>query len=302
MKSRWLAASALTALVILSMIQAKPRFPPSSDLMLGKGAGEDRDDNGLRMILVWCPPGSVTMENVELELYSTGDERLPVPNQTPRIIPVEVMLTQGYWIGKFEVTQSEWKQVMNTEPWKGQERTKEGAHFPATYVSWHDAVGFCRTLTALERRADRLPNEWEYALPTEAQWERACRAGTTTKFSFGNDVSNLSDYAWFSGNAARIGEKYAHEIGQKKANPWNIYDMHGNVYEWCRDSYLENLTGGRDLQAKPDAGDSRRVHRGGGWGGTPVGCSSAFRHNQSPNARVDSLGFRVALCPVRTAE
>ncbi len=134
---------------------------------------------------------------------------------------MKVFLKKGYWLGKFEVTQFEWKQVMQTEPWKGQKFTKEGADYPATFVSWDDATDFCSKLTEQERQAGRLSNDWAYMLPTEAQWERACRARTETRFSFGDDQSKLGEYAWYGVNAFDAGEQYAHRVGQKKANPWD---------------------------------------------------------------------------------
>jgi sulfatase modifying factor 1 len=189
---------------------------------------------------------------------------------------------------------------MKTEPWKDQKLTKEGADLPATFVSWDDATDFCRRLTVLEREATRLPSGWEYTLPTEAQWERACRARTETKFSFGNDESKLADYAWFLDNTYHAGEKYAHQVGQKKPNLWGLCDMHGNVWEWCRDSYTEKLPGGRDPEAKLDAKtkDLGRVRRGGSWVGVEGSCRSVFRTMFPPSARNSDQGFRVALSPV----
>lgn len=305
-------SASLFALVLVAGCDGAPKesksdrsdtgHAPAAHAIVGLEAGQVRDDNSLKMKLVWCPPGPITMENIKIEYQNTGGETLPVPGQSPEIVPVKVVLTRGYWIGKYEITQSEWKQVMQSEPWKGQENTKEGADFPATFVSWNDAVDFCAKFSAREATAGRLPGGWEYRLPTEAQWERACRAGTETKFSFGDDQSKLGRYAWFRGNAAKIGERYAHQIGQKTANRWGIFDMHGNVYEWCRDTHTEDLPGGRDPEVnrneEPDV--TRRVHRGGGWGAPAGGCSSAQRYDHSPLARVDSLGFRVALS--RSAE
>jgi formylglycine-generating enzyme required for sulfatase activity len=166
------------------------------------------------------------------------DKAAPQPRQTAKITPVKVFVTTGYWLGKYEVTQAEWKQLMRTEPWKGKNPTKDGDDSPATYVSWDDAMAFCRKLTEQERQSGRLPSDWEYNLPTEAQWERACRARAQTKFSFGDDASKLGEYAWFNGNAGNAGEQYAHRVGQKKPNPWGLCDMHGNVWEWCRDDYM----------------------------------------------------------------
>jgi sulfatase modifying factor 1 len=190
---------------------------------------------------------------------------------------------------------------MKTEPWKGQEFTKEGADFPATYVSWDTATAFCRKLTEQERQAGRLPKDWEYTLPTEAQWEYACRARTKTKFSFSDDESKLGDYAWFFGNARMAGEFYAHQVGQKKANLWGLFDMHGNVWEWCRDIYADELSGGRDPEVQPDekTRGSYRVNRGGGWYDYAAFCRSANRSRLSPSLRSRLLGVRVALSPVR---
>ncbi len=229
------------------------------------------------------------------------DNPAPKPLQTESITPVKVVLTQGYWLGKYEVTQSEWKDVMKTEPWKGNRLTREGADFPATCVSWDDATAFCRKLTDQERKASRLSKDWEYTLPTEAQWERACRARTRTKFSFGDDDSKLGDYAWFAANARMAGENYAHQVGQKKPNPWGLCDMHGNVWEWCRDVFADKLPGGRDPEVKPEekAADLRRVFRGGDWNDVPAGCRSASRQGLRPISRDDSLGFRVARSRVR---
>jgi len=130
-------------------------------------------------------------------------------------------------------------------------------------------------------------------LPTEAQWEYACRAGTATRFSFGDDESALADYGWFGGNVG--GEQYAHGVGQKRANPWGLYDMHGNVGEWCRDWYEATLSGGNDPERS--VGGSSRVLRGGGWVGPARHCRSAIRGKRPPANRDPYLGFRVALNP-----
>jgi formylglycine-generating enzyme required for sulfatase activity len=147
-----------------------------------------------------------------------------------------------------------------------------------------------------------LSNDWEYTLPTEAQWEYACRAQTETIFSFGDDEKELGDYAWFRDNALmKSGEKYAHRVGQKKANPWGIYDVHGNVWEWCRDIYAEKLPGGSNPEVKPtneNTKDVRRISRGGGWGGVAEHCLSAFRLSDLPGYKSGNLGFRVALTAV----
>ena len=130
----------------------------------------------------------------------------------------------------------------------------------------------------------------KYRLPTDAEWEYACRAGTTTAFSFGDDESKLSEYAWFNGNTGI--EKYAHKVGTKKSNPWGLHDMHGNVWEWCSDWYDRKLSGGVD-PVGPNGGSSR-VNRGGCWGYVPGLCRSAYRSDYVPSYRIHNLGFRVA--------
>ncbi len=127
-------------------------------------------------------------------------------------------------------------------------------------------------------------------LPTEAEWEYACRAGTTTAYSFGDDSSKLGDYAWHHGNACDKGEKYAHSVGVKKPNAWGLYDMHGNVWEWCADWYDEKYYANADTQV-PQGHDSGgdRVLRGGSWSRNPDGCRSAARDCSSPGSR--SFGF-----------
>lgn len=279
-----IAAGSVTALVA-----DEPK--PPTDRMLGKEAGEVRDDNGLKMKMVWCLLGILTMEQVE-----------GLENGTVATRPVKVLLTHGYWLGRFEVTQAEWKAVMATEPWNGQEHTNEGDDFPATFVNWGDAMEFCRKLSERERTAGRLPAGWEYTLPTEAQWDRACRARTETVFSFGDDESKLGDYAWFLDNAVNAGELYAHRVGQRKPNPWGLHDMHGNVSEWCRDRLALKLPGGRDPEVTERGIGSFRVSQGGSWSGEAWRCRSANHLGSNASVRTHDHGFRVALAPVRQAK
>ena len=205
---------------------------------------------------------------------------------------VAVILTKLFWLGKTEVTQGQFKKVMGTEPWVGQQYVQADKDCPATHVSWDDAKAFCQKLTDLERKAGKLKANEEYRLPTEAEWECACRASAQTAFSFGDDEKQLGEYEWFGGNASNAGEQYAHAVGLKKPNPWGLFDMHGNVYEWCSDWYGEKLSGGTD-PVGPEGG-SYRVIRGGCWGLPPDRCRPAARRNGVPSSGLYDLGFRVA--------
>ena len=195
---------------------------------------------------------------------------------------------------------------MGTEPWAGQVFVLADKDSPATFVTFFDAVEFCEKLTDLERKSGKLKANEEYRLPSEAQWEYACRAGTTTAFSFG-DESKLNSHAWWGGldfeavlkgeikagpgNAAR--EQYAHKVGMKKPNTWGLHDMHGNVLEWCSDWYGDVLSGGVDPAGLEEG--LYRVNRGGSWWGIPGFCRSADRNDSIPSDRdYIGLGFRVA--------
>lgn len=253
-----------------------------SDKTTGPKPGEERDDNGLGMKLAWCPPGTFRMGSPKSEVGRYEDEE-----------QVEVTLTQGFWIGKYEVTQREWERVMGTTPWKGEKYSKQDSQCAATQICWDDAMAFVNTLTQQEREAGRLPAGWSYSLPTEAQWEFACRAGTTTAYSFGDNSSLLSESDWWQGNTGR--QQYAHEVGSKKPNAWGLYDLHGNVAEWCWDGYEKQLPGGTD--PKVSAQGTSRVFRGGSWRYRAEICRSAARRNDTPGVRSRSnrLGLRVTL-------
>jgi formylglycine-generating enzyme required for sulfatase activity len=163
---------------------------------------------------------------------------------------------------------------------------------PVETVTWDEAVEFCRLLTEQEPKAGRLPAEWEYRLPTEAQWEYACRAGTQTLYSFGDDESRLGDFAWYAVSCVNC-QRRTHEVGQKLPNAWGLHDMHGNVWEWCSDWYQDSLVGGTDPEGNKRA--SNRAICGGSWFGSGGDCQSAGRSGSAPGLRLYSLGFRVAL-------
>jgi formylglycine-generating enzyme required for sulfatase activity len=202
-----------------------------------------------------------------------------------------VRLSKAFFLGQTVVTQGQWKAVMGTEPWSGKDAVREGDDYPAVYVTWDDAQAFCRKLSEQEGKT--------YRLPTEAEWEYACRAGTSTLYSFGDDASRLGEYAWFTKNAADAGESYAHKVGTKRPNPWGLYDMHGNVCEWCQDWYGPYGTAAQVDPAGPSSG-SDRVLRGGRWVYLAAYCRSAFRDGYLPDYGLDSFGFRVVLGLPRT--
>ena len=236
------------------------------------------------MEFISIPAGSFTMGSPETE-EDRGDDEKQVP----------VTITRAFELGKTVVTQKQWIELMGTTPWKITEDEAEdedippqGDNYPAVYISWDDATEFCVKLTALERKCGKLPANQTYRLPTEAEWEYACRAGTTTAYSCGDDESKLGDYAWYDKNS----KGNLHEVATKKPNPWGLFDMHGNVWEWCEDWHEDSLSGGNDPKG-PSAG-SFRVIRGGLWDRPASDCRSAFRVNcHFPTYRGRSFGFRI---------
>lgn len=194
----------------------------------------------------------------------------------------EVTLTKPYYLALYEVTQEQYERVMGQNPSRG-----KGPRNPVENVSWDEAVTFCRKLSDLpaEKTAKRT-----YRLPTEAEWEFACRAGTTTAFAFGESESQLGAFGWYSGNAGN----QSHPVGEKKPNPWGFYDMHGNVWEWCSD-WCEDLSSKNATDPFGPVSGSIRVRRGGCWYSGANFCRSAQRGGRSPSSRNDDLGFRIAV-------
>jgi formylglycine-generating enzyme required for sulfatase activity len=163
---------------------------------------------------------------------------------------------------------------------------------PVEKVSWYEAMEFCRKLTQLAETAGKLPPGYTYRLPTEAEWEYACRAGTLTPFSFGeaNNDLQLGDYAWFTLNS----DSMPHPVGGKRPNPWGLFDMHGNVWEWCLDRWEGTLPGGTVTNQPTVPNGPLRVARGGSWLYDAKACRSANRDDYGPS----NIGFRVVLAPL----
>ena len=232
---------------------------------------------GAEMAFAWIELGVFQMGSPSSEEGRREDEG-PVH---------EVEISEGFWLGKYEVTQEQWEAVMGTTPWSGKDYVVSDPSHPAVYISWHNVQAFIHLLN--EAAGDSL-----YRLPSEAEWEYACRAGSTTRWSFGDDESQLTRYAWYHDNAWNVGEEYAHVVGQKKPNAWGLYDMHGNVWEWVQDWYDSDYynSSPRIDPPGPSSG-SRRVGRGGDFIGYAQAARSAFRGNVSPDGRSNLIGVRL---------
>ena len=220
---------------------------------------------GMEFVLI--PAGKFTMGS-PLEEEGRYNDEDPVH---------EVTIKDSFYMGKYPVTQKQWNEIMGSNPsdFKGDDR-------PVEKVSWDDALVFIKKLNEKEKNN-------KYRLPSEAEWEYACRAGTTTRYSFGDDESKIGDYAWYVNL-----KDGTHTVGQKKPNPWGLYDMHGNVWEWVQDKWHENYNGApSDGSAWEDGDSSDRVIRGGGWSDNARSCRSANRGRRDPGDLNNYVGFRL---------
>ena len=250
-------------------------------------------------------PGNVSLEMVKIKAGSfTMGSPTSETGRDDDETHHRVTLTRDYWLGKYEVTQGQWKAVMGSNP----SAFSNGDNYPVEMISWKKAMEFCKKLTETEHSAGRLLNGYEYTLPTEAQWEYACRAGTNMPFSFGSalngDKANCDGNYPYGTTAEGRYLECTSPVGSYSPNAWGLYDMHGNVYEWCRDSceYNEGVItdtyrdGIKDPYCKSG---SDRVLRGGSWISNASPCRSANRSRSDPASRDYSSGFRVALAPVQ---
>ena len=270
----------------------------SVTFIFGCGGNETFVIKEINLEMVKCPAGSFMMGSPEQE-HAKVKEILNIDNFHKDLFKFEyneklhlVTFTKPFYIGKYEVTQSQYETLMGKNPSKF-----IGANNPVETVSYDEAKAFCDNLNL--KYLNILPKGYKFALPTEAQWEYACRAGTNVALNNGKNLTtsdgacpNLDEVAWYGKNASGT----THIVGQKKPNAWGIYDMHGNVYEWCRDRYgaypnedVIDLIGAN--------GGSGRVFRGGSWCGIALDCRSANRCGL-PVRPCDFLGFRVALVPI----
>jgi formylglycine-generating enzyme required for sulfatase activity len=245
--------------------------------------------------MVWIPPGRFVMGSPETE-------RGRLDGEGPQ---TRVTLTQSFWMGKYEVTVGEYLAVTGSIECVDPENPGD-LDRPVVCVSWDEAVAYCQKLTEQERAAGRIGTNAVYRLPTEAEWEYACRAGTTTRFAFGDALGCddgceycplLDSYMCWCGNGGRV------RVGQKLPNPWGLYDLHGNVWEWCQDWLSDRLPGGSVTDPKgPDSGSLRVIRGGywrvwGGWDNLARDCRSAYRYGSAPDGGDSGLGFRAVLAP-----
>jgi formylglycine-generating enzyme required for sulfatase activity len=232
--------------------------------------------------MVFIPPNTFTMGTPATEVNRHADEG---PQTT-------VTLSRGFWMGKYEVTQREYLAVVGSNP----SQFPGDLDRPVETVSWLDATNYCARLTQQELEAGRIAPGNHYRLPTEAEWECAARAGTSTRFSYGDDpnFTELTDHAWYGFNSGFR----THPVGQKAANPWGLHDMEGNVLEWCQDWYGPYPGGSAtDPQGPTSNPQGVKVIRGGAWEAFEADCRSGRRLTQgvSPFITDFILGFRVVL-------
>ena len=245
----------------------------------------------ISMDMIFCPPGTFTMGSPSNEAGRGSDETQH-----------QVTLTNGFYLGKYEVTQAQYETVMtgnseglNVKP----SQWPNNYNRPVERVSWNDVQVFLTRLNDMEQTAGRLPAGWKYVLPTEAQWEYACRAGTTTAYSWGNDInSTRANYNWDGGATSGVDFRQTRDVGMYDPNPWGFFDMHGNVWEWVHD-WKANYPGGTQNNPEGPASGSSRIKRGGSWIYGGAYLRSARRGSNPPSYRLDSLGFRVGFQAVK---
>ncbi len=243
----------------------------ASAIVLDWGGGPGNPEtytNSIGMEFTLIPGGEFMMGSPSGESGTDNDES-PVH---------KVTIEEPFYLGKYEVTQEQWQKVMGNNP-----SYFKGDSLPVERVSWEEAQQFIKKLNEMEK-ADK------YRLPSEAEWEYACRAGNNARYSFGYDVSSLGEYAWYDENS---GDK-PHPVGQKNPNPWGLYDMHGNVWEWVQDGWHDNYYGApSDGSARESLSNSLKVRRGGSWEGSAGYCRTANRGNSGSGYRSSGLGVRV---------
>jgi len=271
---RYIIAAFLVSVTLVLLPSCKRKAPDNAAEVRSDAQSETKTESDVEMVRL--PGGRFTM----------GDENeIDAP-------PHEVVIS-SFYIDKYLVTQEEYRRVMGKNPsrWKADKN-------PVEQVRWSDAVRYCNARSLLEGIQPCYDlNTWRcnfdangYRLPTEAEWEYACRAGTKTAYFFGDDPSKLKDYAWFEQNS---GSK-PQPVGQKKPNPWGLYDMHGNVWEWCNDFYkVDYYQDSPEENPKgPETGETKVV-RGGAWKFSDESCRSGYRYNEAPGYADVCFGYDI---------
>jgi len=229
---------------------------------------------GVKLELVLIPAG-------EFKMGSPDSEKIALPLERPQH---RVRITKPFYLGKYLVTQEQWEATMGGNP-----SHFKGPKNPVEQVSWNDCQKFLEKLNA------KIGTQHgKFVLPTEAPWEYACRAGSTTRYCFGDDESGLGENAWYRANS----DMETHPVGEKKPNAWGLYDMHGNVWEWCQDWYDDGYYAKSPTDDPMGAATGLdRVGRGGSGACLAGYCRSAIRTGGGPVGRISDVGFRVSLVP-----
>ena len=297
MKKALLHFSLMIAFVFLSCsVLAQRRNPPPASS--SRVSSRPTITNSIGMEFVEIPAGTFWMGSENGTPNCPSDDPFTTRNeyqdcidrynsqkypedQMPRH---QVNISKKFYIGKYEVTQEQWYKVMGTNPahFKTEEVGGDSRRHPVETVSWDDVQDFIRRLNSMEGTS-------VYRLPTEAEWEYAARAGSTGDYCFGNNAGLLGEYAWYTENS----NNKTHPVGQKKPNAWGLYDVHGNVWEWCEDFYHDTYKGAPNDGSAWVTGGKYRILRGGSWGGLQGVARAVYRFNNYPGYRNDFIGFRV---------
>lgn len=266
----------------MACVRATVPENPNQHFFHGRDAGE-RKELIKGFAFRWCPAGEFLMGSPLDELGRESDER-----------QVSVKISKGFWMAETELTQHQWHLLMEDSPWREKQDVRSGSNYPACYINYPRAIDFCEKLTVRERASGAIPAGWAISIPTESQWEYACRAGSSTRFSFGDDARQLNDYGWWGGHPGKGSDaqlSFAQPVGLKKANPWGLFDVHGNVWEWCLDSYQEKAPGGRNPRVEIKQAEC--VARGGDWVNIAENCRSANRDKFPREYKVGIVGIRL---------
>ena len=230
----------------------------------------------------------ITMKKIPEGTFLMGSPTNEILRDADEGPLTEVTLTEPYWISSHEVTQSQFETIMSFNP-----SEFGGGESPVERVTWQEAMDFCNSLNGRYAGQNILPEGYHFSLPSEAHWEKACRAGTEGMYYFGSNTVQLGDHAWFKSNSSNR----THSVGTKLPNPAGLYDIAGNVLEWCLDTWDNSHPGGRVVDYVNLNTSSNRVIRGGGFEDGANGCRSAYRKYRSQSGRYNFVGFRIALVP-----